>query len=199
MVFLLAFLLVPWDRIDVHCVVRDAAGRPASNLRAEQLQVFDAGELRPVISVIRETEPPDIVRIDNPASLYPDALLAITRRFQESSTRKILVISGLHSGAMAAERRWELVLLALRLHVVVYGIGPADNTVVALAEETGGRIAPNWNAIQADLDAQYHIVATPLPHAPGTGLLHQLEIRAPQGWRVQAPRNYYIAPPWDED
>jgi hypothetical protein len=196
MVLLLALALLSWNQIDVLCVVRDAAGRPAANLRADQFQVFDAGEQRPVLSLARDNTKPEVIRLENPASLYDDVYLAVMRRFDTNSARKILVISGRHPDQVTDVRRWELAFLALRQHVVIFGLGPSDSTVTSLAAETGGRVAPSWAAIQADLDAQYRIVASPTQLPPNTGRFHALEIRAPKGFNVQAPRDYYITPPW---
>ena len=199
MVLLLALALASWNQIDVLCVVRDAAGRPATNLRAGQLQVFDAGEPRPILSLTRDKTKPEVIRLENPGSLSDDVYLAVMRRFSESSARKILVISGSHPDRVTDVRRWELAFLALRLHVVIYGMGESDATVTNLATETGGRVAPSWTGIQADLDAQYRLVASPTPLQADTGRFHALEIRAPKGWHVQAPRDYYIVPPIRED
>src|ERR1017187_6266863 len=96
MVLLLALALLSWNQIDVLCVVRDAAGRPAANLRADQFQVFDAGEQRPVLSLARDNTKPEVIRLENPASLYDDVYLAVMRQFDTNSARKILVISGRH-------------------------------------------------------------------------------------------------------
>lgn len=198
-IFLLGLSLLPafssWDRIDILCVVRDAAGRRVTNLRPGQLHAFDAAEPRPILAIARDTSPPDIVRVDRPESLYQEVYLAIMRRFSEDSRRRILVIAGGRSDAVTEVLRWELALLALRQHVVIYGTGESSATVAWLAEETGGRIA-SWPDIQSDLDAQYRLVISPHPLGTGVGRFHPLELRGPNGWTVQAPRDYNLAPPW---
>ena len=44
--------------------------------------------------------------------------------------------------------------------------------------------------------AEPGLVAVPAQLQPGAGRFQALEIRAPKGLQVQAPRDYYIAPPW---
>ncbi len=188
-----------WSRIDFLAVIRDHAGRPVTTLRAAQIQISDGSVPRPVLSAARDNSRLEIIRLDNLQSLYKEAHLAIARRFADSSPRKVLVISGRHRDTISEARRLELVFIALRLHVTVFAIGAADPTMVKLAEDTGGRLARDLPDVQRDLDAQVRIVASTLPHQEGIGQYHRLELRLPAGLRAQAPRAYYITPPWDED
>lgn len=185
---LLAALLTPaWDQIDILCVVRDAQGRALTNLTQDRFQVFDAGEARPITAFARATGKAHIITIDNPEGAY----LAIMRQFNDADDRKVLIISGENKTPFTTQHNWELILLALRTHVTIYGAG-------GLATATGGRPTASLREIQADLDAEYRIVATPLPHGVDAGLYHALDVRVSGGARVQAPRSYYMAPPWDD-
>lgn len=192
-----------WDRIDILCVVRDAQGHPVTNLTKDRLQVLDAGESRPILEFSRPTDRPQIETVTNGPNLYQDAYLAIMRTFRDSSQRRILVIedtSPLRSSSpVTPARRWELIFFAERRGVVVYVVGDrGDLRLAAMAEETGGRVVASERDIQADLAAEYHLVAQPSPHAPDAGTFHTLEVRAGSHLRVQAPRSYYITPPWKD-
>ena len=190
-----------WDRIDILCVVRDAQGHPVTNLTKDRLQVLDAGESRPILELSRPTDRPQIETVTNGPNLYQDAYLAIMRTFRDSSQRRILVIEDkppLRASRLTPARRWELILFAERRGVVVYVLGGDGGPLTEMALETGGRVVASERAIQADLAAEYHIVAQPSQHAPNAGTFHLLEVRAGALLRVQAPRSYYITPPWKD-
>jgi hypothetical protein len=191
-----------WDRIDILCVVRDAQGHPVTNLTKDRLEILDAGEARPILKFSRPTDRPQIERVANGPNLYQDAYLAIMRTFRESSQRRILVIEDQpphrSPSTVTAARRWELIFLAERRGVVVYVLGGDGGTLTDMALETGGRAVASERDIQGDLAVEYHIVGQPSPHATGTGTFHTLEVRAGSTLRVQAPRSYYIAPPWKD-
>jgi hypothetical protein len=73
----------------------------------------------------------------------------------------------------------------------------AAASLAALAEETGGRVVASEREIQADLAAEYRIVAAPPRHDKNAGAYQTLEVRiATPGLHVQAPHNFYITPPW---
>ena len=163
-----------WNRIDILCVIRDAQGRPVTNMTKDRVQLLAAGEPRRILEFSRATDQPQIETIALGPTLYQDAYQAIMRKFSDSTRRKILVIKAPQMAVtLTTERRWELVFMAQRRGVVIYvDRGAADlagSALAALAEETGGRVVASERDIQADLAAQYHIVAEPPPHDPGTG------------------------------
>jgi hypothetical protein len=190
-----------WNRIDILCVIRDAQGRPVTNLTRNRLQVLGAGEPRVIFEFSRPRDQPQIETVANGPNLYPDAYLAINRKFTDSNRRKILVIEDRAAAAdtLTVVRRWELIFMAERLGVVIYVVrGRACTALAALAEETGGRVVQSERDVQADLAAQYRIVAQAPPHDRIAGAYQTLEVRvATPGLRVQAPHNFYITPPWE--
>ena len=205
LVFLLSFALAfeagAWNRIDFLCIVRDAQGRPVSNLSQNSFHVLDNGAERPIVEFshpsTQASNKPSIETIDG--LTYLGAYRAIFRDLPGKDGRRILLITGTDRETMVDARRWELAFLALREHVVIYGAGPASKTVTALAEETGGRVVASQRDFDSDLAAQYHIVATPSRRAEETGTFHELQVvvNGREGLKVQAPRNYYIVPPWN--
>jgi hypothetical protein len=198
-----------WDRINILCLVRDSQGRPLTNLTKDRFEIVDAGVSRAILEFSRPNDHPQIETIANGPNLYHDGYRAIWRTFGPTTNRKILVIDdrpplgtaiGTTPSGLTSERRWELIFLAERRGVVIYLLANsslAGTPLAAMAEETGGRVAASEHDIQADLAAQYHIVAEPPPHGPTAGAFHALEVRV-GGLRVQAPHSFYITPPWAE-
>ena len=198
---------VDWNRIDILCLVRDAQGRPVTNVTKDHWQILDAGESRAILEFSRPTDRPQIETVSNSPNLYQDAYQAIWRKLGDSTKRKILVIDDRTplgtATPLTVERHWELIFLSERRSVVIYVLGNrahlAGTPLADMAEQTGGRVAASELEIQADLDAQYHIVAQPAEHGPKVGLFHTLEVRvSTKGLRVQAPHSYYITPPWPD-
>jgi hypothetical protein len=196
-----------WDRIDFLCVIRDAQGRPVTNVTKDRLQVRSAGEPRAILEFSRPADQPQIETITNGPNVYQDAYFDIMRKFTDSERRKILVIedrplaAGVLPPTLTVVRRWELIFLAERRGVVIYiergGANPAGSPLAPLAEETGGRVVTSEREIQADVGAQYRIIAAPPLHDRNAGAYQTLEVRVPPGLRVQAPHNFYITPPWE--
>ena len=190
-----------WDRIDFFCVIRDAQGRSVTNLTKDRVQILSAGEPRAILEFSHPTDQPWIETIASGPNIYADTYRAIARTFAGSDRRKILVIEAQRASALTEVRRWELIFLAERRGVIIYVVsGATGSTLAPLAEETGGRVVASASEIQADLAAQYHIVAQAPPHAPKAGAYQTLEIRiGAGGLHAQAPRSFYITPPWGPD
>jgi hypothetical protein len=190
-----------WNRIDILCVIRDAQGRPVTNVTKDRVQLLAAGEPRRILEFSRATDQPQIETITLGPNVYQDAYQAIMRKFSDPTRRKILVIEEkLSPGSLTPLPlvwRWELIFLAERRGVIIYVLSHSDRLqpLADLAEETGGSVVLSERALQAELAAQYRIVAEP-PHDPGTGAYNTLEVRA-DGLRAQAPHNLYITPPWE--
>ncbi|GEM_PF-5093600 len=194
-----------WDRIDIYCVVRDAQGRAVTNLAKDRFQVFEAGTPRPIRQMARADAPPIVVHITSSENLYSDAYEILWRTFDRRPVRKILVVSALAGAppaALTTVRRWELDFFAESRGSMIYVVGDpgrlAHTELVALAEETGGRVVASERDVQDDLAAQYHIVADPSPHGGSriaAGVFHTLEVRV-AGANVQAPRSFYLTPIW---
>ena len=189
-----------WNRIDILCIVRDAQGRPVTNLSKDRFQILDAGESRAILEFSRPTDRPQIETVSDGPNIYQDVYLAIMRKFSNSGQRKILVIEDKptlrNPNPLPLVRRWELILLAERRGVIVYVLASGKDAPSAdIAEQTGGRVVASERDIHADLAAEYRIVAQPPPHHAIAGAFNAVEVRA-GGLRVQAPHSYYITPPW---
>jgi hypothetical protein len=183
-----------WNRIEFQCVIEGAA--PTK----ESLLVLDEGQRREIDSLEHDTSTPQIITISNPQSLYKDAYSALDRRFRNdpATTRKILILSGSHGDMVPEVRRWELAFLALRRHVIIYGVGPSDATVKALAEETGGRVVPSIREFNADLKIMYRVIIRLPSSAVPMGAFHSLRLKVGCDPVQAAPLHYYVTPPWEK-